>query len=426
MSEMDVVKNILQLIAVPVSLAVIIVLLRRGWYLSLSVWTALPVMAVLSFFSAGEVWHSFRVMLTDSVTHNLVLAVLGIGLLGEVLYYNGSINAAISALKKLIKDTRFLVAAIPAFIGLMPIPGGAYLSAPLVKEVGEDINMGAVPMVLANVFYRHILYFVFPLYPGFITVLEMSEVSLHSLLGFSVIPFIIAFGQSFWQIFNKVPVEKSMAKGKKETESGGSSRIYHLFAFGASIFPILVALAVPLVTGWPYFTGLAAGVLVALFQNLPRKELKKEAGLRLQALKTGVKGNILLTIPGVLLFKELVEASGMLDMAADLMEVYGIPVMVIALVIPYLTGIFIGHHIAAVALSLPLLMPLLPGGAEAWPFLGLIYLSSLMGYIISPLHLCPILTVEYFKVPLHVVLYRLMVMTLGAMAAALGVVWVFG
>ncbi len=121
------------LAAILLSLLLMILLIRRGWKLSLSIWTALPIMALISGLSWAETGEALRVAALSSVTHNLLLSILGIGLLGEMLYYNGSIERALQAIKKMIGDPRYIITALPAFIGLMPIPGGAYLSAPLVK-----------------------------------------------------------------------------------------------------------------------------------------------------------------------------------------------------------------------------------------------------------------------------------------------------
>jgi len=407
--------------AVLVTLIIMVFLIRRGWKLGLSVWTALPVMVFLSGLSLDGTGETLKNTAFSSVTHNLLLAILGIGLLGEILYLNGGIGKALVAMKNLVREPRFIVAASPAFIGLMPIPGGAYLSAPLVKDVGEEINLSRENMALANVFYRHLFYFFFPLYPALIFFLETTGVPLYYVIMFSVVPFLVAFMQSFRAIFKGVSSGLRAKEAEKKLDFHGFLR--HLGGFIYNISPILVALLLPLLAGLPYYTGLALAVLLALLQRLTPGKRGEELLSRVKKLKSGVKVNILVAIAGILFFQEMVLYSGALDPLAVFLREFGFPVILIALVIPYLAGLATGNQTPALGLSLPLLIPLVPGGAEGWPLLSLAYLSSLMGYVVSPVHLCPILTVEYFKVPLHVVLYRLQYLSIGVMASSILVAW---
>ena len=407
------------IIAVLISLTIMIILIRKGCKLSFCIWSALPIMAFLSGLSLEEIGQSLATTVTSSVSHNLLLAILGIGVLGEILYYNGSIDGALDAMKKIIKEPRLIITASPAFIGLMPIPGGAYLSAPLVKEIGDDINLSSEKMSLANVFYRHIFYFFFPLYPSLIFFLEVTEVPLYYLLLFSVLPFLIAFAQSFRTVFAGLD-----SINNHNINTTGTTWSY-LLLFLYNVSPILVALIIPLSMGWPYYTGLAVAVILATVQRINRfsgTELIKRGKI----LISGIKVNILITIAGILVFKDLVVFSEALNPLAVLLKEYGFPIILIALIIPYLSGVVTGNQIAALGVSLPLLLPLLPGGEAEWPMLSLAYLSSLMGYMVSPLHLCPVLTADFFKVHLHVVLYRLQLMSIGVLVSSTVIAWAIG
>jgi len=60
--------------------------------------------------------------------------VLFITMLGTVLKHLEKLDVIVSSLETLIGDSRLSLASIPAFIGLLPMPGGAMMSAPLVNE----------------------------------------------------------------------------------------------------------------------------------------------------------------------------------------------------------------------------------------------------------------------------------------------------
>ncbi len=414
-------------VSVLVSLIVMVFLIRKRWPLYLAIWTALPAMVLINTLDAAEILQVTGETLASRVTHNLLLAILGIGILGEMLYLNGSIDNAMEVMKEKIRDRRYLIATLPAFIGLMPVPGGAYLSAPLVKKTGEELEMDPLSLTLANIFFRHIFYFIFPLYPGMVAFLEMSGVPLYYLLMFTLVPFLVAVLQSFMEIFKGVqPLKHPVGgadnfKGEKEKRRSAPPVLVFLY----SLLPIITALVISLVLNWPFHFGLGAGVIIAFFQNINHGEQVRfgEIKKRVKGLARGVKFNILLTILGILFFKELVSFTNALEPAAEFMRYHGVPIILIALVFPYLTGLATGNQIAAVGVSLPIIIPMVPAGSEGWPCLGLVYVSSLMGYMVSPLHLCAILTVDCFKVTLHKVIYRLQVMSLGVLLVSLLMAW---
>jgi hypothetical protein len=70
--------------------------------------------------------------------------------------------------------------------------------------------------------------------------------------------------------------------------------------------------------------------------------------------------------------------------------------MIIA--IPLLLGTLTGYNLGAVALSYPLVEPFFAlSGIQLIGCTSLIFMSSLIGYLISPIHLCNVLSSEYLK-----------------------------
>jgi hypothetical protein len=62
---------------------------------------------------------------------------------------------------------------IPAAIGMVPLPGGALFSAPLVGKTAEDSNSTAEWKAAVNYWFRHILEYWWPLYPVVIVTLSI-------------------------------------------------------------------------------------------------------------------------------------------------------------------------------------------------------------------------------------------------------------
>jgi len=102
-------------------------------------------------------------------------------------------------------------------------------------------------------------------------------------------------------------------------------------------------------------------------------------------------------IVGVLIFKRVLEDAGAVERIPSALGAIGLPPLLVAFLVPHLIGMLSGTPPAAVALSIPLVAPLMrmsrfdyiAGGM--WMFLG-----TFSGVLLSPLHLCLALTREYF------------------------------
>ncbi len=91
------------------------------------------------------------------------------------------------------------------------------------------------------------------------------------------------------------------------------------------------------------------------------------------------------------------------------LESAGVPVGVVLVVLPFLVGAMTGLTVAYVGLAFPLLLPLIsgPDGVD----MGLLALANAAGFagvMFSPVHLCLVLTRDYFKAKLAPI-YRMMV-----------------
>ena len=84
----------------------------------------------LGFFETGIIL--FKTCL-DTLTLTLVFATLFIMLLSQLYKETGLINILSRSLGGLIRNSKVIVSLLPAVIGLMPVAGGALMSAPMVE-----------------------------------------------------------------------------------------------------------------------------------------------------------------------------------------------------------------------------------------------------------------------------------------------------
>ncbi|MCK4789136.1 MAG: DUF401 family protein, partial [Desulfobacteraceae bacterium] len=129
-------------------------------------------MGVLSIFkSAGKAC-------IDPTTLELSAIVALIIVLSAVLEEKGQLQRILSSLQVLIRNVRILLIVLPALIGLLPMPGGALFSAPMVKVASQKLKLTPVQHTTINYWFRHLGEYVLPLYPGLILASNLSGVQL--------------------------------------------------------------------------------------------------------------------------------------------------------------------------------------------------------------------------------------------------------
>ncbi|HDM25408.1 MAG TPA: DUF401 family protein, partial [Thermoplasmatales archaeon] len=84
-----------------------------------------------------------------------------------------------------------VLAILPAIFGLMPIPGGARISAPMIEDEGKKLGVSNDKMNYLNLWFRHPWPLVFPLTPSIVLAATLSNIELNSLLLIQVPIFIV-------------------------------------------------------------------------------------------------------------------------------------------------------------------------------------------------------------------------------------------
>jgi hypothetical protein len=83
---------------------------------------------------------------------------------------------------------------------------------------------------------------------------------------------------------------------------------------------------------------------------------------------------------------------------ADMIGSLPVPALLIVIIIPLLLGLLTGYNLGAIALSYFLVEPFFQfTGINIIGLTSIIFISSLVGYLISPIHLCNVLSSEYLK-----------------------------
>jgi hypothetical protein len=206
------------------------------------------------------------------------------------------------------------------------------------------------------------------------------------------------------------------------------SRSYAAEADRAGLRPFLVELSPVLVV---IFVGLGLGVLLSALKGTGSFVIAKETGLivalilaissvwynnRFTAarLRTVILNPKLLgmfyMVTSILIFKGILEDSRAIEVVSRDLIRWHVPLVPITMLLPFLVGGVAGITIAFVGTTFPILISLIQTmglGHLLLPYMMLALVSGFVGVLLSPLHLCLLLSNAYFKTTLAPV-YRLL------------------
>lgn len=352
-------------------------------------WTAMMVGSLVAALGAGlsiEAAINIAVgVLNNFSTLALIVTVVLIKSLGNIMEKAGLIQKMVYSLQAAIKNPSIIVAAIPIILGLLPIPGGAYMSAPLIEKAGNRIQLPAENLVAANIIFRHIVYFVFPLYPTLILLQSFTNISVYKVIVFCLVPMLVSAGLGFLYILP----QSSHAPDRERASSLNDWKEF----FRASL-PITILVSLAIITNSFLFAAAFAFIVTLLLtQRLSTISIEENLIHTLKELDW----KLALTVLGILFFQKYIEAAGALTYIAGILAGQGVPINALLLIVSFITGLLTGSTLGAVGIVLSIFVPLFSNHANLVVVVSLAYIYTMTGYIVSPLHLCLILTQEYFK-----------------------------
>jgi len=128
----------------------------------------IPLNNVLRAFIEGSIYSykypykNIIVYSNDQIKAGINTEIIELALLMTLIYVLAKLMQETEAIKKLIDSLRTffskggILGIIPAVYGLMPVPGGALFSAPMIDEEGEKYKIDKNQKNFLNIWFRHI------------------------------------------------------------------------------------------------------------------------------------------------------------------------------------------------------------------------------------------------------------------------------
>ncbi len=323
----------------------------------------------------------------DPIALELIILVSLVAVFGFLMKELKLLDDLIKVSRYYLSSIFFIITAIPSMIGVLPMPGGAVFSAPIIEPIGNQMEMSRARITSLNIYYRHLWYFIFPYMPSMIIASSLSEINVMTiaLMHIPIVGMMIAIG---WLYFNN---DKRKIVQKQVREASDNGKVNLIDAVKV-LLPFIIVLIPPLIFEMSFVYPLLVAIIYII---LLRRDLFK-----LQYLLDGMNLKLTVGVAGIMVFKAFIEDSEGVMILTDILIGFGIPLFLLALVIPFIAGLLTGNHTGAIGISYPILLSLFNDSSMYLLWHMIIFSSSYFGYILSPFHLCNLMTVKYFDISL--------------------------
>ncbi len=413
-------QSAIQPVGVALAFATIMFLSMKKMKLSKVMFIASVIMALTSGLKALDsisvVWESWK----DRTTLELAAAVLAIGLFSTVMKELGYLERTVDGLQDLLGNAKAAIMTVPALMGTMPVLGGAALSAPLVDRLGDSLGLSPDTKAAANLVFRHGMFFCFPFSSGLILTSQITGFTVTELIG-RLLPMSVAMWVAGYFTFLRTSrshreIAAGAAEPREKQPSMARPRLAGLVTFARYGSPLLTALLLGLLAKWPLWLALLAGTgLCLILGTLERRPLPSPG-----TLYRGANLEQVAAMFWIMAFKGFVTISPVFPSLVSKGMAKGVSPALMALVMPLLFGYGSASPLSTVGVLVPILLPHALTSAAKMAMISVIYSAGFVSYFASPLHLCQVLTCQYFKVDITSV-YKLYWPIIASLGGVIGV-----
>ena len=376
--------------AVAVKLLVVIILIVVLLLIKLDLGLIMFLSSVLLglLFKHGfyEFTNNFFLTITNYTTLELIGVIVLVYVFSSILLRTKSMEGIVSSLQSIVADYRLILFFIASFLGLIPMPAGAMFSAPLVRKIGEKNNLTPEEIMFSNYWFRHTWEFIWPLIPGVVLYSSVTGISLRDIMilqfPISIAALLIGFVWMYSHLKKSINDEINYKDLKNQ-----------ILNFFKSVWSILLIVSLVLFANLDLLIALGITIIILIVIHKISVVTLKEIALR------DISFKVIILIIGIMFFKQVLESTQGMNQIPQIFSAIGINIWVILFIIPFVLGFLTGITTGFVGISFPILMPLMiQGGSLNLSMVVFAYVAGFVGMMMSPMHLCFTVTVEYLKV----------------------------
>jgi integral membrane protein (TIGR00529 family) len=329
------------------------------------------------------------------LTISVVLATFSVMLLSQLYKETGMINTLSENISKILRNPRVVLCVLPAIIGLLPVAGGALMSAPLVDTEAEKLKLKPDRKAYLNLWFRHTIFPVYPISQPIIVAAALTGVAVPVIIlrQIPVVLVMVATGYiiGFWRVAHV----KSQEEGIVEAEGARTKQFFTAFS------PIMITIVAAVALGGISRDLSRQGfdVLIATIVGLVALILISRLNFKVfvKPFKSWSIYGIAFAAYGAFLLRSIMVNAGISQIFQNFVSNGNIDVILLLTLVPATLGLLTGSPQGGVAIGASILTGILTFSPK---IAALVYISAYLGYTIAPTHLCFTFTAQYFKCPL--------------------------
>lgn len=303
-----------------------------------------------------------------------------ISILATMYRETGLIDAFSKKVSSILRNPALIIILVPAIIGLLPIAGGALMSAPIVGVVGNSLSMSADLLIFLNVWFRHVLFMIYPLgqtliVAGITTGYDPVKLAI---IQIPVAGFMILIGYLYMRRYLKKDLSSEVSTDVPLWKSGSPL----FLAVGLSL--LLNSLAGNYAMPIGVFIGAFALYFVA----------NMSLGQLVNVLKNKLVISLTISAFSIMLLQHSITDTSASTQIAALIKSGSISTVLLETFVPAIVSGLTSSSVTGIVITVPILSAI---KHLTIVDASIIYTSSFIAYTISPTHLCLIFTAKYFN-----------------------------
>lgn len=323
--------------------------------------------------------------LTMSRTYDILLALYFVMCLEIELRTSGALAGMVRALQRIFSSTKVTLAVMPAFLGLLPSLGGARFSAPIVEEASRKLTISEEHKAAINFWFRHIFEFSSPIIPGMIMACSIAGVAYSDFIMHLCWLTVLAFAAGWFVLIRPIGDD-----AVKETPAAANEQKQNTQDMWLALSPVVLTFI--LVVFFDFNASMGMGLVTAgLFLVL--RFTKRFVNLR-EVVVGALDVKMFLNVLCILYFIQILTVTHVLTEIVTAFQNSPLPVPVIIACVSFIIGVLTGMSQGHVAIVMPIVAAMDTGNLN---LAGVAMAFGVAGQMLTPTHMCLVITVDYFK-----------------------------
>ncbi|WP_293735422.1 DUF401 family protein [uncultured Phascolarctobacterium sp.] len=368
-----------------IAMAIIILMLRRHIPIGPCMLTGGLFIWLMKTPELHYLTQAFTETLSLPRTYDIIFALYFVMCLEIELRTSGALAGMVHALQRIFSSNRVTLAVMPAFLGLLPSLGGARFSAPIVEEASKGLGLTSDHQSAINFWFRHIFEFSSPIIPGMIMACNIAGVAYSEFIMHLCWLTVLMFSVGWFVLIR--PIKADSIKENAVSQAADEQGWQDLWL---SLSPVVLTFVLVVFFNMNASVGMGvvtAGLFIVLHFT------KREVSLK-EVVVGAIDMKMFFNVLCILYFIQILTVTQVLQEIVTAFQSSPLPVPVIIACVSFIIGVLTGMSQGHVAIIMPIIAAMQTGSLN---LAGVAMAFGVAGQMLTPTHMCLVVTVDYFK-----------------------------